>query len=144
MPCFPVLPGRGLGPPVVMCHGAVYHVAGRLFPDDDNARYAQLYLYDHGEALGRRVIQYPDLGKQTLQSLQAMLEGLSPYAKQYRFMRDVATANNAPTVTLGFQCAKGSDVSRYSAPTTLEAGVIFEGPEGVPDSNRDIVIWPHE
>ena len=105
-----------------MCHGAVYHVAGRLFPDDDNARYAQLYLYDHGEALGRRVIQYPDLGKQTLQSWQAMLEGQSPYARQYRFMRDVATANNAPTVTLGFQCAKGSDVSRYSAPTTLEAG----------------------
>jgi hypothetical protein len=144
MQCFPLLPGRGAGPPVVTCHGQVYHLAGRLFPEDDNARYAQLYMYDHGEALGRRALQYPDLGEQTLDLLQKMLEDISPYAAKYQHMGRVAQAQGAPEVKLGFLGATGSDVGRYSAPTTMEPGVIFVGAEGVPETNRDIVIWPHE
>jgi len=140
--CFDVVSGRGAGPPVVTCHGQVYHLAGRLFPEDDNARYAQLYLYDHGAALGRRTTQYRDLDKETLENLQTMMEEVSPYAANYRRMGDVA--RNAPEVRLGFASTRGSDVGRYNAPTTLDAGVIFVGAEGVPEANRDIVIWPHE
>ena len=142
--CFPVkAPGWGIGPPVVTCHGQVYHLAGRLFPDDDeSARYSQLYMYDHGEALKKRGLQYPDLGEQTMRRLQEMMEEVSPYVAKYRQMGQLA--QTTPTVRLGFLSAKGSDVSRYSAPTTMEAGVIFVGDEGVPETNRDIVIWPHE
>ena len=128
---------------MVTCHGQVYHLAGRLFPDDDNsARYAQLYMYDHGEALKKRGLQYPDLGERTMQRLQEMLEGVSPYVRAYKQMWVHARA--APTVQLGFLSATGSDVGRYAAPTTMEVGVIFQGDEGVPETNRDIVIWPHE
>jgi len=120
----------------------VYHLAGRLFPDDDTARFAQLYLYDHGAALGRRVTLHRDLDKETLERLQTMMEELSPYAGKYRCMAEVA--QDAPEMRLGFASIQDSDVRRYNAPTNLDAGVIFVGAEGVPETNRDIVIWPHE
>ena len=57
--CFDNVVGRG--PPIVKCHGSVYHVAGRLFPEEpQEAKYAELYLYDHGEALGMRRQRHGD------------------------------------------------------------------------------------
>ena len=43
------------GPPITICHGTVYHNSGFLFPDEGQpAQYAQVYLYDHNEALQTR------------------------------------------------------------------------------------------
>ena len=40
------------GPPVTICHGTVYHYSGLVLPDEDEpAKYAQVYLYDHNEAM---------------------------------------------------------------------------------------------
>ena len=77
----------GRGPPVIKSHGQVYHLAGRLFPaDDDDAGYAQLYLYDHGDALRKRSQRNPDLDKVVLETLQTVIEVLSPYFETYKQM----------------------------------------------------------
>ena len=53
-------------------------------PDDpNNARYAQLYIYDHGEALGLRRARHGNLDEATLDCLQTMLERDSPYVGLY-------------------------------------------------------------
>ena len=69
------------GPPVTICHGAVYHSSGFLFPDETSlAKYAQVYLYDPNEALEARRGNAFNQGLTTdqLQSLQDMMDRVSP------------------------------------------------------------------
>ena len=63
--------------PVTVYHGAVYHYSGLLFPDEDEpAKYAQVYLYDHNEATRvRRHIKWnQDLDNNVLRQLQDMMD----------------------------------------------------------------------
>ena len=53
---------------------------GVYSPEDKNSpRYAQLYLYDHAEALRMRTQKHPDLNKDILEGLQTLIETTSPY-----------------------------------------------------------------
>ena len=147
---FPLVHG-GHGPPIVQCHGIAYHYAGRLFPDDpNNAQYAQHYLYDPDVSLARRQEQHKDLDLKVLASLQDMMDDVSGYVKAYRKMRDVLQENNAPEIKLGFAASVDVDKSvsvdkrRYNHQQTREPAVVFGGKDGVPPTNRDIVIWPKE
>ena len=76
-------PGRG--PPVFRVHGAVYHASVSLDPDAEaGGKYAQLYLYESGDALQQRALQHPRLSEQVLNDLQGMLEEESPFVATYR------------------------------------------------------------
>ena len=87
----------GRGPPVLQCHGLVYHMAGKLFPQDpQNAMYAQQYLYDHGDALEARLQSHPELNENTMEILQDMMDSFSPFVAAHRHMRDVVQQHNAP------------------------------------------------
>ena len=84
------MPGYGHAPPVIKCHGTVYHVAGQLFPGDkDDGKYAQLYFYDHGQATLLREDANPTLRAEPLGSLDAMLRDCCPYVKGYKHMKDL-------------------------------------------------------
>ena len=84
------MPGYGYAPPVIKCHGTVYHVAGQLFPgDEDEAKYAQLYFYDHGQATLLREDANPTLSAELLGSLDAMLRDCCPYVDGYKSMKDL-------------------------------------------------------
>ena len=70
-----------------MCHGTVYHLAGNLFPDaSEHAQFAHVYLYDHNEAMNlRQTNNWNDgLDKRILESLQNMMDRVSPYVATYR------------------------------------------------------------
>ena len=60
-----------------MCHGTVYHLAGVLFPDaSEHAKYAQVYLYDHNEAMQVRQRNHWNdvLDNRILQQVQVMMD----------------------------------------------------------------------
>lgn len=84
------MPGYGQAPPLLKCHGTVYHVAGQLFPDDpEEGKYAQLYFYDHGLATLRRGELHPTLDPNVLEALDTMLRDCCPYVEGYRMMKDL-------------------------------------------------------
>ena len=144
---FNVLPsGYGRGPPVLKVHGTTYHMAGQLFPDDpENAQYAQIYLYDHREAVQHRTARADELLEADVNDLQTMLDRECPYVRLYRHMRTLIEGGPAPTVQLGFKAqTDGADMRRFNHPQAFEPAVVFVGNEGEPPSNRDIVIWPRE
>ena len=142
--CFEGIVG-GHGPPVVKCHGLVYHMAGRLFPDDpENPMYAQRYLYDHGEALDARLRGNPELNSRTMEVLQAMMDEVSPYVSRYRTMRSVVEQGGAVEATCRFVASEASDTRRYNRPPVAEPASVFVGDEGAPPADQDIVVWPHD
>ena len=139
---FPLVHG-GRGPPIIQCHGIAYHMAGELFPDDpNNAKYAQVYMYDPDVSLARRKQLHKDLDPKVLAILQDMMDEFSGYVQDYRDMRTVLQENEAPTVTLGFVSPENADMRRYNHPQTREPACVFVGQDGAPQTNRDIVIWP--
>ena len=80
-----ISPPPGRGPPVFRVHGAVYHASVALDPDAQaGGKYAQLYLYESGEALHQRSLQHPRLSEEVLNDLQGMLEEESPFVATYR------------------------------------------------------------
>ena len=114
--CFNQVIGRGS--PVVQVHGTVYHMAGQLFPNDpDNARFSQVYFYDHGEAVRHRHQQRPhEMRESTIDALQTMLDRESLYVLLYRHMRDVVRGHRAPGVLLGFAASQDKDMRRSKHP----------------------------
>ena len=82
----------GHGPPVFRIHGAMYHNSMAMDIETGTkgaAKYAQLYLYDHKEALMQRMARNPRLRKDILDELQTMLEETSPFPASYRFMKEI-------------------------------------------------------
>ena len=135
----------GHGPKVFRLHGSIYHASAALEPEPQHeGKYAQVYLYDPGEALNLRAKRNPELSRETLDELQTMLEEVSPFVEAYRHMRDVALANDTGSVTLGFAANTDGDLRRYNRPTQREVAAVFGGEDGAPPSNRDIVVWPRE
>ena len=73
-----------------MCHGTVYHLVGvLLLGEGENAKYAQVYLYDHNEAMNLRQSNNWNggLDKRIMESLQNMMDRVSPYVATYRSMK---------------------------------------------------------
>ena len=127
-------------------HGTTYHMTGRLFPDDpDKGKFAQVYLYDHGEAMKRRTSSGPlRLYEDVVEDLQTMMDRESPYVKLYRHMRQVTQEHHAPEACFGFAAARDEDMRRYNHPQQPEPAVVFVGKEGEPPTNRDIILCLHE
>ena len=141
------LPGHG--PPVFRIHGSVYHVSGRLHPDNPSqAKYAQIYLYDHQHALNVRQGLNPTLRVDILADLQTMITELpNPYYSTFRMMDEVSEQccrNNLHDVHLGFRAGGNVDKRRYNHPTVAEVAAVFCAEDGAPPENRDIVVWPRE
>jgi hypothetical protein len=127
----------------------VYHKSGFLQAEEgEKSNYAQVYLYDHNEALeNRRDNPYNcELDEGLLEDLQTMMERVSPYAQAYRHMKSVVEEEfpeQIPGTKLVIaQDHPGDDMRRYNKPKVYEPAVVFRSPDGAPPSNRDIVVWP--
>ena len=150
--CFNSVPW--VGPPVVVSHGTVYHVAGQLFAADPaSARYAQLYFYDPDVAAEQRARQFPALDADILRLLSRIMQRCSPYVRLCRQMWQIVDEQPAAGgISVGFAAAAAFDAParpraasrRYARPTQSEVAVVFGGRDGVLATNRDIVVWPHQ
>ncbi|CAK0799480.1 unnamed protein product [Prorocentrum cordatum] len=144
--CFDTL-ASGRGPPVMICHGTVYHNAGFLFPQEGaTPKCAQLYLYDHNVATQHRQgnAYYENLDADWLRRFAAMMTRVCPYVQTYRQMQTIAQQHHAPTVQLALAASKENDMRRYNKPQTLEPAVIFASGDGAHRHSKDIVVWPRE
>ena len=108
-------------------HGTVYHLVGALFPDEgENAQYAQVYLYDHNEAMNLRQSNNWNDGmyKRILESLQNMMDRVSPYVATYRSMKE-KMSEMIPETKMVTQETEGYDMRRYNKPRQYEPAVVF-------------------
>ena len=78
-------------PPVCIIHGAVYHHSHPLHPaTTEDAKLAQLYLYDPAEATALRVAKDQALNVDLLTQLASMLDAVdNPYVSAYRRMGEL-------------------------------------------------------
>ena len=131
-----------------MLHGALYHYSYALEATEaENAKFAQLYMYDHAEATQRRLNFWNELDASVLEELGSMLVTCSPFVATYRQMRDVARsylAAGREDITLGFSAATNSDTRRYNHPTKQEVAAVFVAQDGAPPARRDLVMWPRK
>ena len=124
--CFHKIDGTR-GPPVTVCHGTVYHLSGILFPDDGElGKYAQVYLYDHNEAMDLRQRNHwnDGLDKHILEQLQIMMDRESPYVAMYRSMKE-KMSELPPETKMVIAETEGHDMRRYNKPRQLEPAVVF-------------------
>lgn len=89
--------GVGSAPPVCIVHGAVYHHSHPLRPARrDDARFAQMYLYDATEATSLRLARDTALREDVLSDLANMLDtARNPYVDAYRRMGELTQAVRA-------------------------------------------------
>ena len=126
-----------------MCHGTVYHLVGILFPGEgENAKFAQVYLYDHNEAMNLR--QHNNwnegLDKRLLESLHNMMDRVSHYVATYRSMKDKMSELPLETKMVIAE-TEGYDMRRYNKPRQYEHVVVFRSNDGTPPIDRDIAVW---
>jgi hypothetical protein len=153
--CDPSELGASHGPPVCIVHGQVYHYAHTLFPDKkkENAKYAQLYMFDSSEANAIRCRRNPQLDPDLLDELVAAMDALgNPYTHAYARIKSILEdrkelhetygASALPQITLGFASSRDGDMRRYNAPAAEEVAVCFESADGAPPAARDIVVYP--
>ena len=143
--CFHKIDGTR-GPPVTVCHGTVYHLSGILFPDDGElGKYAQVYLYDHNEAMDLRQRNHwnDGLDKHILEQLQIMMDRESPYVAMYRSMKE-KMSELPPETKMVIAETEGHDMRRYNKPRQLEPAVVFRSQDGTPPPDRDIAVWPRD
>ena len=89
---------NGAGPYVFKVHGKLSHKAGSLLPNDGaTPLYAQLYIYDGGEALDYRMAHTAnrDLDRGTMQILQDTLHNHHPGVQLYKQALEL-TSNMPP------------------------------------------------
>ena len=77
-----------------------------------------MYLYDHNEALRAREenVFNAGLDRNVLESLQHMMNVVSPYVHAFRKMRDVVAANDPEQMGARIVTAPGTDMRRYNRP----------------------------
>ena len=112
---------------MTVCHGAVYHLVGIWFiGEGENAKFAQVYLYDHNEAINlRQRNNWNDgLDKRSLENLQNMMDRVSPYVATYRSMKEKMSELLLETKMVIAE-TEGYDMRRYSKPMQYELVVVF-------------------
>ena len=137
----------GGGPYVFKVHGKLSHKSGSLLPiEGEQPKYAQLYIYDGGEALNYRMghAANHNLDRTVMQVLQDTLyrhhPGIEMYKQAYELTRNMP-ADNQCKIALRFD--ERTDRRRYNLPTVAaanEIAVILPGDGDQPQDCHDIVL----
>ena len=139
---------NGAGPYVFKVHGKLIHKAGSLSPNDGQTPvYAQLYIYDGGEALDYRMAHSANRGldRGTMQILQDCLHNHHPGVQLYKQALEMTShmpAEHQCKIALRFD--EGTDRRRYNLPTAAaanEIAVIIPGDGDQPQDARDIILY---
>ena len=82
--------------------------------------------------------------------LDEYLRHVNPYCETYKSLMDFekeekAKTNGAliPDVSLCFKRDKKDDQRRFNAPIATQIAAVFTGENGLPEDNRDFVVFPH-
>ncbi|KAF6173591.1 hypothetical protein GIB67_022950 [Kingdonia uniflora] len=138
---------NGRGPLPFTIHGELRHRIGSVLPDpNEDAKYAQLYIYDSSAALNECAERNPQLRIDVLDIIQENLLEHNPFARIYRQAYEVLKEASMVTdqdmnIQAHLHYASRTDRQRYNLPPIDEIAVILPGDGHKPCSMRDIVVY---
>ena len=125
-------------------HGSVYHFMGSLLPKEKNeAKFAQIYIYDTDFQTDTRMQLMPSLNKQTLIGLQNMIQNCNPYVELFRTAASSIEANSNSNNNFQMIISddlQNKDTRRYNKPTSSDVAVVIPGDASEECGSRDIMI----
>ncbi|KAG5556990.1 hypothetical protein RHGRI_007292 [Rhododendron griersonianum] len=136
-----VLSGRG--PTSFTIHGELRHRTGSLMPlPNQEASYAQLYIYDPNSALDIRNSRNPKLRRDVLGTIQDSLLQVNPFVGKFRQAHAILNqlAEREQTLPAHLHCSPSIDRRRYNLPTADEIAVIIPGDGTKASGLRDIIL----
>ncbi|KAF6172090.1 hypothetical protein GIB67_029508 [Kingdonia uniflora] len=116
---------HGRGPTSFVINGELLHQIGALVPNEEQeASYAQLYIYNPGASLNTRHKRYPHLNKKVLKVIQDTLVRCNPFSEFYRHaykvLEDTAGNNENFNVPGYLYYSVSTDHRRNNLPSTDE------------------------
>ncbi|KAG5552631.1 hypothetical protein RHGRI_010651 [Rhododendron griersonianum] len=136
-----VLSGRG--PTSFTIHGELRHRTGSLMPlPNQEASYAQLYIYDPNSALDIRNRRNPKLRRDVLGTIQDSLLQVNPFVGKFRQAHAILNqlAEREQTLPSHLHYSPSTDRRRYNLPTADEIAVIIPGDGAKVSGLRDIIL----
>jgi hypothetical protein len=122
-------------------HGSIYHYMGSLLPQQkEDAKFAQIYIYDTDFQTNIRSKLMPSLDKKILIGLQKMFENCNPYVKLFRTIAESNKENLNDFQMIIQSDLQSNDIRRYNKPTSSDVAVIIPGDGTEAIKSRDIVI----
>ncbi|KAG2194274.1 hypothetical protein INT47_009684 [Mucor saturninus] len=124
-------------------HGTICHKIGSILPMSERElarpQFAQIYIYDPASQIEQRHRNAPNLERDVLEKIQAVLMDINPFVSLFRTMDQVSRQNpNIQDLTLRLVAEGPQDHRRYNAPTAEEVAVLIMNNE--PGTSRDIVL----
>ncbi|KAF6157639.1 hypothetical protein GIB67_037212 [Kingdonia uniflora] len=134
------------GPSSFVIYGELHHRIGSLIPNhEQDASYAQLYIYNLGAALDTRYKRNPRLNRYVLQVIQDTLVRNNPFCELYRHayevLEDAADGDEEFNVPGYLHYSVSTDHRRYNMPTTDEIAVILPGDGSQISGVRVIIVY---
>lgn len=120
-----------------VCHTTPNYVQNLV---DEKPSCGQLYIYDDITAMEQRLKNNKDLTKEHIITLQRVMNN-NPYAKNYKYLHQVANIKNIPNYRLYFIRKNDEHKHRYNKPLTSQCGAIIVSKSGI-SNNFDLCIYP--
>lgn len=120
--------------------GQVHHYVSSLYPSDHYAKFLQLYFYDTEHEVENRMRHMPDLNKNVIEELIAILS-INPYSM---FLRRLQSMPSLKDYTISIRKDGRLDQRIYNAPSASQvAAVWIEGNDLEGRYTRDIIVHGH-
>ena len=121
--------------------GQLCHYSGMLEPESGAPpSYSQLYLYDAETALAHRLARNDNVNRNTMETVQSVIDSLNPYARMYRHAHEVLKDYpDSRDISVALRVMPGNDRRRYNLPSANEVAMILPG-DGSATDPRDIVL----
>ncbi|KAF7126784.1 hypothetical protein RHSIM_Rhsim11G0010600 [Rhododendron simsii] len=133
----------GSGPTSFTIHGELRHRVGSLLAQQGNdAKYAQLYIFDPASALEVRNRNNEHLRRDVLKIIQDTLLQVNPFVDKFRqtyaILEQLDVVGQTLPAHLHYSFSK--DQRTYNLPTTDEIAVVIPGDGSKASGMRDIVL----
>ncbi|KAF6146293.1 hypothetical protein GIB67_008177 [Kingdonia uniflora] len=137
---------HGRGPTSFVIHGELHHRLGALVSNEEQeASYAQLYIYNPGVSLNTYYKRIPHLNKDVLKVIQYTLVRCNPFSEFYRHayevLEDDTGDNENFNVPAYLHYSVLTDHHRYNLPSTNKITVIQPGDGSEISGVRYIIVY---
>ena len=135
--------GNSRGPPVFKVSGSMYHLSPNVLPEQgQEPKFAQIYVYDREQQIDSRLksIKHPKpVDRNTLGTLQDMLEDCNFYVKQYQSAAKIFESRPTEDLRLVMKStgSKGAKKKTFM-PDVADVVVIAPGDQ---TERRDVILY---
>jgi len=122
----------------------MHHRLGSVLPNEgENAKYAQVYMYDGEEKVNAQLQNWEELDREVLQLLNGLLRRHNPYALAFKMAAQRMLVDLTAKLYIRMVAPANKDPRRYNRPVVDEiAGIIIGDELGDPElkASRDIIV----